>query len=554
MEGLPQVLEAKSRLTGDDLRSILSAATRLMERNIAAVNALNVFPVPDGDTGTNMFLTLREVVEKAHTEPGAPASEVAAVMARSALMGARGNSGVILSQFFKGMAVGLEGAKDLGPEELATAYRAAKEYSYKAVGEPVEGTMLTVISAACEASQEALVKDGTLLGMCEAAYAAARESVAQTPTMLEVLREAGVVDAGGQGLSVILEGVRRFVAGESLEAQEIATPEPIGVEGSTGAVSVEFVDAVEQELYGYCTQFIVQGQGLDVDEIRGRMSELAQSTVIVGDDTVVKVHVHAEDPGPVLTAAVSHGTLARVSIQNMDEQHVEFSGDRRADVAAKEAAVTLVAVASGKGLEALFTNLGASRIITGGDTMNPSVQELVEAVETAASEAVIILPNNGNIVPAAVQAAEYSKKSVKVVRTRSIPQGVAAALSFNPDRDVDSVVGEMDEAAGSVRTGEITEAVRSVTLSGVEVEPGRLIGLLERELVAAGDQLEGVLTSVLQRAALSDGELVTLYRGEPVTSHDADAVMQKMNASFPEVDFELVEGGQPHYHFFISIE
>ena len=260
MGGHPQVSQAKSRLGGDDLRAMFSAATELLERNIEGINALNVFPVPDGDTGTNMFLTLRAVMEGADPLQGASAGDVAAAMARGALMGARGNSGVILSQFFKGVAVALEGASDFGAEELVRAYQEARESAYKAVGDPVEGTMLTVISSAAEAAQGALTPEGTVEDVCEAACAAAWDSVAKTPTMLAVLREAGVVDAGGQGLAVILEGVRRSVTGEVSDDLEIAAPEPVGVEGAVGTVSTDFLEATDEELYGYCTQFLVQAR------------------------------------------------------------------------------------------------------------------------------------------------------------------------------------------------------------------------------------------------------------------------------------------------------
>ena len=543
---------AKSRYGGDDLHAMFVAATSLLERNVEAVNALNVFPVPDGDTGTNMFLTMRAISDTPGPARGTPAGDVAATMARSALMEARGNSGVILSQFFKGMAVGIENTPDFGAEELARGFREAKGYAYRAVGQPVEGTILTVISSVAEAADIALANNHSMQELCEAVCAAARETVAQTPTMLDVLREAGVVDAGGQGFAVILEGVRRYVAGERTEAAEIAPPAPVGVEGAAGKISSQFLEATDEELYGYCTQFLVQGDGLEVEAIRAEMGRLAHSTVVVGDDTTVKVHVHADDPGQVLSAAMAHGTLARVSIQNMDEQHAEFSADRRQG--ARPAQVAVLPVALGKGLEALFTNLGASRVISGGNTMNPSVRDMVEAVESAPSGEVILLPNNGNIVPAAKQAADYSDKNVKVVATRSVVQGIAAILSFNPETEIEANVSGMEEAVSSVRSGEITEAVRAATLEGVKVRPGQFIGLLEGKLVVAGDDLSGVATSLLGKAGVSDGDLVTLYWGDRLTSKDVEGVGEYLTAAFPGLELEVVEGGQPHYHLLVSIE
>ena len=287
------------------------------------------------------------------------------------------------------------------------------------------------------------------------------------------------------------------------------------------------------------------------------MGHMALSTVVVGDDTMVNVHVHTDDPGPVVSFAVSQGTLSHVKIENMDQQHVEYADVRRREATPPPPAVevAVVAVAWGNGLENLFTSLGASGIVAGGDTMNPSVQGLVEAVEAAPSNNVVLLPNNGNIVPAANQAAEYSKKNVRVVPARSIPQGISAILSFNPERDLESNVSNMGEALASVRTGEVTEAVRPATIKGVAVvEPGRLIGLLERQLVATGDSLADVVISVLREAQVSDGDLVTLYWGDRITADDACLVVQKVTDVFQGIETELVEGGQPHYHFIMSIE
>ena len=370
--------------------------------------------------------------------------------------------------------------------------------------------------------------------------------------MLAVLREAGVVDAGGHGFAIILEAVRRYVRGEQVGDLEIAVPEPVGIQAGAGAVSAGFLDATEEERYGYCTQFLVEGEGLDVQAIRNRMSALAGSAVVVGDETAVKVHVHTDDPGSAISVAASLGTLGQVNIQNMDEQHSEFSADRRRE--GSTVGVAVLPVASGKGLEKLFMSLGASAIITGGDTMNPSVRDIVEAVEAAPSEQVVVLPNNKNIVPAAAQAAELSSKRVEVVATTSIPQGVAASLAFDAEADLEANVGEMREAASATRTGEVTKAVRAVSLNGVSVRPGQRIGLLERELVAAGDDLVEVVLSLVRSAGLSEGELVTLYWGEDLTEIRAREVADRITAATAGAEVEVVYGGQPHYHFYVSIE
>ena len=539
-----------SRLGGDDLRAMFAAAAALLKRNMESVNALNVFPVPDGDTGTNMYLTLQAVVEGAGPPDGAPASDVASRMARAALMGARGNSGVILSQLFKGFETGLGAAAECGPEELAAAYASARDLAYKSVAEPVEGTMLTVMSSVADAAQGVADAGGGIQELGSAAHDAAVDAVARTPTMLKVLRDAGVVDAGGQGLAVILAAVRGYVSGERAEPTEVAPPEPIGIEGATGAVSESFLESVEELGYGYCTQLLVEGENLDVDEIRDLMAAMAASPVVIGDETMVKIHVHAEDPGPVISLAVSKGVLSDVNIANMDEQHAEFSRERTEDAAA----VGMVAVALGDGMEAVFRDLGVIGIVAGGDTMNPSVRELANAVERANAEAVVLLPNNRNVVPAAEQAAESAAKPVYVVPTKSMPQGVAAALAFSTESGAEENVEEMTEAAQEVRTGEVTTAVRSASVDGIDVESGQLMGLLEHRVVSAGGELADVVATVMEEADVSEDELVTLYVGEPVTEDDTAAVVDALADAFPGVELELVPEGQPHYHFLLSIE
>ena len=543
-------IATKQRLGGDDLRAMFSSAVHLLEANVEAINALNVFPVPDGDTGINMFLTLQDSVAGTRALDGAGADEVARVLADGALKAAKGNSGVILSQFFEGLAVGLRDSPDFGPAELAAALREARDRSYKAVGEPKEGTMLTVVSdvarAAGEIDSEAVDMPDFLSAVCDAA----RESVALTPTLLPVLREAGVVDAGGQGLLVILEGARRYAAGEAGPG-EVAVPEPVGIDQPTGAVSHEFLDSVEEEEYGYCTQFLVEGVDLDPDDLRARVSEMGRSAVVVGNSASVQVHVHAEDPGPVISLGAGLGSLSSVKVENMDAQRERFSADRREEEASN---LAVVAVALGDGFVELFRGYGADQVVTGGDTMNPSVGDLLQAIDSARSGTVIVLPNNSNIVPAAEQAARRSNKDVRVVPTRSIPQGVAAMLEFNLDMDADRNVEDMNEAVEAVRTGQVTEAVRAVTMNGVRVEQGMIVGMLEREVVAAGEDVEAVVRSLVEAAQDDEIELVTLYRGEPILEADAQRIAESLGSDVDDIEIELVEGGQPHYHFLISME
>ena len=540
---------------------MFAAGADLLERHVETVNGLNVFPVPDGDTGTNMLLTLRHMLSAA--EPGhASAGEAAAVMARGALMGARGNSGVILSQFFRGFAAQLEGRSNFGAGELAASFEAAREHSYKAVGEPVEGTILTVISWAARAATESVDTDGTLLGLMDRVCDASREAVELTPSLLPTLREAGVVDSGGLGLYLILEGARASLRNEEIDAKEIDLPTQASTAMQAGShpvtVSEHFLDSVADEAYGYCTQFIVAGERLDPDGLRARMASLASSTVVVGDESMVKVHVHVADPDRVLEIGSSLGRVSQIKIDDIDAQHERYAVDRRSEFrsasSAETAEVGVVSVAWGPGIEKIFVELGAVGIIPGGDTMNPSVERIVAAAESAGTGAVIILPNNANIVPAAVQASTVCSKPVTVVPTTTIPQGIAAILAFSLDMSLEENQEAMRDMLPSVRSGEVSRAVRDARIGGMAVRAGQAIGLLERELVAAGDDSTAVLLDLLRHAEVSGGDLVTLYWGGDLAEAAVDETLRRVESAFPGVEAEAAYGGQPHYEYIVSIE
>ena len=543
---------------GDDLVRWFAHAAKLLEENVRVVNELNVFPVPDGDTGTNMFLTLRETVRAAASVAGAEAGEVAAAMFKGALSEARGNSGMILSQLFKGIAIGSRGRGEFGMEELASMLETARGYAYQSVGEPVEGTMLTVMTHVAESARAHADRGDTLEDTFDSICAAAASSVAQTPSLLPILREAGVVDAGGHGLSIILEGVRRCLRGEVHDLGLVEPPPFADLSPGSGSVSEEFLRSTDEELYGYCTQFLLKGEDLRESEVRRSISEMALSTVVIGDETSVKVHVHAQDPGPIISYAASLGTLSEVTLESMDEQHREYTSERRgaATLSAPAASshVGVVAVAWGDGLESVFSELGVSRTLQAGDTMNPSVREILEAVEGVDAEQVVLLPNNRNIIAAARQAIELCSRPLWVVQTSTIPEGVAAMFAFNPEMTVEDNVSAMEQAIPAVRTGEICRTMRSVELNGVRVQEGQIIGLMGRELRAAGDEPGEVLISLLRQEDLAEGDLVTLYWGEPLAQEDAESTKDLLQAELPGVEVELVRGGQPHYHYIVSVE
>lgn len=549
----------KRLLDGGDLQAMIGAALSLLERHAGDVDALNVFPVPDGDTGTNMLLTLQDVVKAGGDAPGQSAADVSSAMAKGALMGARGNSGVILSQFFKGIAQGFEDSPKFGAPELAWAMQQASEQARKAVGNPVEGTMLTVIRETAAACAKASSTGNGMSSLFDAMSGAARETVALTPTMLSVLRDAGVVDAGGYGFWLIVEGARLHLDGGDLESARVEVPAPIGAASGAGeSVSSAFLETVEHEVYGYCTQFMVEGQGLDPDAVRENMISMAESVVVVGDQSLVKVHAHAVDPDPLIDYGRSLGSLSQVSSVNMDDQHRDYAEAHRRPgdggrSQGEKTHVAVVAVALGQGLEAVFEELGASVLRT-GDTMNPSVQELLDAIDAAPSQEVILLPNNKNVIPGANRAADLTSKAVEVVPSRTMPQGIAALLVFSPNDGLEGSASNMERALADVRTGEIGRALRSATLNGVSVEEGQVMGMLERDLVAAGDEVSDVLLAVLRKAEAAEGDLVTLYSGDSTSRQDAETAALHLENAFPGVEVQLVDGGQPHYYYTISIE
>ena len=550
MEGVTE--SAASHLDPQGLKRILANGRMALESRIEAINALNVFPVPDGDTGINMFLTMKALEDSPATRSAASASSVLTAISDAALRGSRGNSGVILAQFLRGLTGGLEGKEQWDGRDLASALQRACTSAYGAVAKPVEGTMLTVIRELADAAQQASDSGGDVLATWEAACLASRESVARTPTLLPVLREAGVVDAGGLGLSVIMEGALAGLRGEEPAPSEFPAPVLDSASSGEQAVSAAFVDATEEEIYGYCTQFVVEGENLSADAVRAALEPLAASTVVIGGGSVVRVHVHAEDPGPAISCGASLGTLAQVSIENMDEQHRRFVADRRQEQPLRPLAV--VAVASGEGLADLFLGSGAGGVLSGGDTMNPSTQEILDAVEEAGAERVILLPNNPNIISAAEQAGSLASREVAVVPTVSIPQGVAALLAFNELEEFEANVSAMSSAIEGVVSGAVGPAQRDAELGGVSVSEGQLMGLLERRLVTSGDDASAVLAELVGMAQSEDSSIVTLFWGASTQEEEAEAAGDAIREQFPDVDVEVVFGGQPHYNYIVSVE
>ena len=541
-------------LSGGQLRDMFAAAAAWLEKHIESVNAINVFPVPDGDTGTNMYLTMRSVMEEAQRCPEEGAGAIMAAMSQGALMGARGNSGVILSQIIRGMTRAVGEAESV---DAATWVRGMEEGAvgaYKAVSKPAEGTILTVMREASEAARQTFDSEAPdILGVMEATLEAASQSLDRTPTLLPVLAEAGVVDAGGKGLLVLLDGMKRHLKGEPMDVAAGVPEEQIGQEWL--AVTSR-LHGQGESLYGYCTEFLIGGKEMEPDSLRNRMLELGDSVLVVGDDRLVRVHVHTDDPGAALSHGTGVGSLLQVKVDNIREQADRFleMHEGRAEVEAQPEAISTVAVAAGEGMATVFRSVGCTKVVSGGPTMNPSTRDILDAVEACPSDEVILLPNDKNIIMAARQAEELTQKRLRVVETRSIPQGIAALLALNQDAELEANVTAMEEAGQGVLTLEVCRAVRSTSIGGVKVREGQIIAIVDDELKLAAETAEEGVLHALEGVEAEGVSLVTLYYGADTKQAEAESLGERVKQAFPQYDVEVVCGGQPHYNYIASVE
>lgn len=520
------------------------AAADWLEQNRERINALNVFPVPDGDTGDNMMLTLRGSLKALESEEPASIADACDALAEGALQGSRGNSGVILSQMLSGFAGVMRDAEQVTPQVLAAAFLRAAEEGFKAHSEPVEGTMMTVMRDVAQTAQQLAAEPMPLAEFLEAVLEAARESVERTQTLLPRLQQAGVVDAGGEGIKVLMEGVVRFFSGEPLES----------VIASAHAADLDALEMPEDDVFGYCTNFLLRGEGIDVDAFRAMVLNHGRSALVVGNPRSVKVHVHTEQPGVILSNALALGSLHQLKIDNMDDQYQDVLKRRPAEPKAEPVTTALVAVAAGEGFRALFENDVHATVVAGGQSANPSTGEIAAAVEDAPGACVVVLPNNPNVIMSARKAAETAKKTVRVLPTRSMPEGVVAALAYSPNAALDANVEAMAAAAEGVRCIEITRAVRDAEVDGVAVREGQYIGLLDDTLVVAADAMPDTVVRTLERAGAGERELLTLYSGGESTGDDAEAVSARTAEIWPDLEVDVQYGGQPHYVFVGSLE
>lgn len=548
-------LSASYSISGADFQKLLAGASRHFATKVEMMNALNVFPVPDGDTGTNMWLTLQAAVDSVNRLGDADLGRVADTAAIGALMGARGNSGVILSQFFRGMARGFSGKERASIPQVAKAFQYGVVMAYRAVSKPVEGTILTVAREMARGGKIAAKEGSTLGKLLEDAFEAGKIALERTTEQLPVLKEAGVVDSGGCGMLVLLEGFLKVAKGETIaELSEAEVYQP--AEGLT--------DASEQKhlTYNYCTEALVKGTNLRVRRLREDLEPMGDSLIVVGDDKVAKVHIHTNHPGEVLELCLKRGTLHKIKIDNMLDQHRDtgfFKGEHAGDVdavktSAEEAqGVGLVVVGSGPGIEEIFRNVGANRIISGGPTMNPTVQEFVDAIRVF-SNGVVILPNDKNIRLAAEQASTMVNRNVAVIPTKNIPEGIAATMAFDPQASVEENLEAMTERIQEIKSAEITFSVRDSTIGGLSLEKGDIIGIMEGKVAAAGESKEQVLLAVIEAMVEEDDGIISVIYGADVGQAEVEAIEREIKAKYPDMDTEFLSGGQPLYYFYVSVE
>lgn len=551
-------------ITGNLLRSAVISGANNISNNKQRVDELNVFPVPDGDTGTNMTLTMTNASKELSVKKDLPVGETAKVISSALLRGARGNSGVILSLIFRGFSKGLKDLNEAGAQDIANALDAGVKAAYKAVMKPTEGTILTVSKAAATSAAAAVEAGETdPVKTFEIALEGAKEALAQTPEILPVLKKAGVVDAGGQGLVVIFEGMLQVFQGGEVIALADAKP------SSAKQIISPVAENDEEITFTYCTEFIVmRDESVDRDPIRLRsyLETIGDCVVVVDDESIIKVHVHTDNPGNAIQEGLKFGPLTNMKIENMREQHenvkknVDIENTVKSDSNGEYTPVKpeneygFVAVAAGEGIQALFSDLGADSIVSGGQTMNPSTDDILRAIELTPAKNVFILPNNKNIIMASEQAVRLATRNGIVLQTKTIPMGISAMLGFDPDADVKTNAENMQAQADKVSTGQITFAARDSDYDGFKIKEGEILGLKNGKLSFVEKDVDKAAVKMVKALSNKDSQFVTLIYGEDVDEASANAVKEAVEAKMPNLEITLIAGGQPVYYYIISVE
>lgn len=551
-----------NKINGPLLKEIFKGAVNYLISMKEEVNALNVFPVPDGDTGTNMSLTSKSALKQIESLEGDfTAGDVSAAAARGALMGARGNSGVILSQLLRGFSEGLEGIDEATTSDLAHAFKKASETTYKAVMKPIEGTILTVGRETADFAIRHYKKAEDPITFLEDVIVEANKSLDNTPNQLQVLKEAGVVDAGGKGLVVLLEGGLKVLKGEDIADQ--SEDETLKKKAQK---EVQFTEADTSLKYGYCTEFIINTDYEDIDSFREKIAPLGDCLLVVGGGGthLIKVHVHTNDPGIVLQHACELGLLQDIKIDNMRYQHREVLFDDEEVAEAKkreeeeeiieEKDYSFITVSMGEGMTETFKSLGVDFVVAGGQTMNPSTEDLLKGVDKVGGKVIYLIPNNSNIILSAEQARDISNREIIVIPSKSVPQGIAAMLAFNEEASKEENEENMIEAIGSVIDSSVTYAVRDTTINGKEIHKDDIIGIASKDIISSGKTVFDVVTETVDKLMDEDISLVTLFYGEDVKEEDAEEVREAIEEKYPDIDIDVIKGDQPIYYYIISLE
>lgn len=558
----------KEKITAQDFRAMVEIGETRLSENAEFVNSLNVFPVPDGDTGTNMSLSFKSGAERVAASSAQTVGELAQDLAKGLLMGARGNSGVILSQLFRGFSKAVEGKDELTGEDLADAFTKGVETAYKAVMKPVEGTILTVARESAKRGVRKLEKSTDIIEVMGSVFRGAQKALAKTPDLLPVLKEVGVVDSGGQGLVFIYNGFFEALTGEATPVQALTSSKIDLASVAHHEAGIDYEHASTADIkFGYCTEIMVKiGEGetvvdtFEYDTFRNYLNDLGDSLLVVADDEIIKVHVHTERPGEVMNYGQRFGSLMKVKVDNMRLQHEEvlkndYTAKVQAAAAKQKEPYGIVAVAAGEGVHELFKSMGVTTIINGGQTMNPSTEDILAAIKEAHAEKVIVLPNNKNIQMAASQAAEVSEDAaVAVIPSRTISEGLSSLLAFNPEASLEENAAAMTEQLSLVTSGQITNAVRDTNIDGVEIKEGDYMGIVDGKiLVSVPDRKQATLDTIAKMIT-EDAEILTIIVGEDAPEEEAAAIEAAVEELYPDVELEVHQGLQPVYTYLLSVE
>lgn len=537
-------------IEGKMLRDMFVSGANNLQNHKELVDKLNVFPVPDGDTGTNMSLTISYAMKELAKVENDSITEIGKSLSKGSLMGARGNSGVILSQIIRGFSKSIEGKEQISTEDLAKAFKNGSDTAYKAVIKPIEGTILTVVRESGEYAIKAAKKEKDLLKFLEMVIDEANKSLERTPELLKNLKEAGVVDSGGKGLVLIYEGMYEALKGNPIKAKDLNDSNVSEVKQAGTSINTEDIK------FCYCTEFILESNSISDTEIRDIMLKYGDSLAVVGDEGIIKVHVHTNDPGLVLQDALKHGQLVTIKIENMKLQHENTLVGDTDEIAqsVEEKEYGFIATSMGEGLAKIFKDFGVDYIIEGGQTMNPSTEDFMKAIDSINAKNIFIFPNNSNIIMAANQAKELSDKNIIVIPTKNTPQGFTDLVNFNADASVEENEQALMESLTMVKSGQVTFAVRDTVMNDVEVKEGNIIGIAESKLMDAGDSVDEITTSLVEKLVDEDSAIITLFYGEDVTEEDANNLRDELEEKFEDLDIELYYGGQPLYYYLISVE